>query len=636
VGKKITATVTAKKAGFDDVVKTVETVAATLGFIASPPTPTISVTSGGTVKAGSTLTAAPGVAPAGATLKGYQWSRATTATGAYTPIAEATASTYVLTGADTAKFIKVAAIWSKTDYSDTPSALSVATAAVAAGTFTTTPVPTIVVPAEGVKVGQTLTADEGTWLPSQDSFTYVWKIANTNLLPTATTGWTVITGATNRTYDVKPADADKFIMVEVTGVKAGYTSVKKPVASATVAVARLPFTTAPTPTISVSGDGVAAVGKVLTAVAGVWSPAAASPPTTVSPTTLSYVWKRNGVAIAGATGAAYTLVLADLSQPITVTVTGTLTGYVTTAKTSEATAAVIKGTFGTAPTPTITLSAGATAPFATKTITAAVGGTWLPTQDSFTYQWAVGGVAVAAPSTTLTPYVVKAADLGKKITMTVTAKKNGYDDLSRTSAETAPVTLGFIASPPTPTISGTVKAGNTLTAAPGTAPAGATLKGYQWSRATTATGAYTAIAEATASTYTLTGTDTAKFIKVAVIWSKTDYSDTPSALSVATAAVAAGTFSATATPTIEGTVRVDSVLTANEGSWALAPDSYTYKWFISTSSTGTYMAIANAIAKTYRVTAGDLNKFLKVEITAVKTGYTTSIAFRSAATTAIG
>jgi hypothetical protein len=237
-----------------------------------------------------------------------------------------------------------------------------------------------------------------------------------------------------------------------------------------------------------------------------------------------------------------------------------------------------------------------------------------------------------------TVYLVKAADLGKKITATVTAKKAGYDDVV-TTVETVAVTLGFMASPPTPTISvtsgGSVKAGSTLTAAPGTAPAGSTLQGYQWSRATTATGVYTNIPEATANTYVLTGSDTAKFIKVTTIWSKTDYSDT-TALSAATVAVAAGTFSSTATPTIDGTVRVDSVLTANEGAWAPTPDSYTYKWFISPSSTGTYTAITNATAQTYRVAAGDLNKYLKVEITAVKTGYTTSAAFRSAATAAVG
>jgi hypothetical protein len=307
---------------------------------------------------------------------------------------------------------------------------------------------------------------------------------------------------------------------------------------------------------------------------------------------------------------------------------------VTTDKTSEATATVIKGTFATAPTPTITLSTGATAPFTTKTITATVGGTWLPTQDSFTYQWAVGGVAVAPPSTALTSYVVKELDLGKTITMTVTAKKNGYDDLSRTSVESAPVTLGFIASLPTPTITGTVKAGNMLTATKGTAPAGATFVGYQWSRATTATGVYTNIAEEVSETYTLTGADTAKFIKVAAIWSKTDYSNT-SALSTATGVVAAGTLSSAVTHYIEGSANVGSTLTANEGAWSPTPDSYTFKWLISTSSTGTYTAIASATARTYRVAAGDLNKFLKFEITAVKTGYTTSVAFRSAATAAV-
>jgi hypothetical protein len=346
------------------------------------------------------------------------------------------------------------------------------------------------------------------------------------------------------------------------------------------------------------------------------------------------VWKRNGVAISGATASTYTLVAADLSQPITVTVTGTLATYVTTVKTSDATANVIKGTFGTTPTPTITLSTGATAPFTTKILTA-VSGTW-DAGSTLSYQWAVAGNDVAAPLGTGSTYTVLAANLGKIITVKVTAKKLGYDDLSRTSAESAPVTLGFITSLPTPTITGTVKAGNTLTAAKGTTPAGATFVGYQWSRATTATGVYTNIDEAVWETFTLTGADTAKFIKVAAIWSKTDYSNT-SALSAATAtAVAAGTFSATATPTIDGSVNVGSTLTANEGAWSPTPDSYTYKWLISTSSTGTYTAIANATTTSYRVAAGDLNKFIKVEITALKAGYTTSVAFRSAATAAVG
>jgi hypothetical protein len=146
---------------------------------------------------------------------------------------------------------------------------------------------------------------------------------------------------------------------------------------------------------------------------------------------------------------------------------------------------------------------------------------------------------------------------------------------------------------------------------------------------------YTNIENAMAETYTLTGADTAKFIKVAAIWSKTDYSNT-AALSAATVAVAPGTLSSAVTHFIEGSANAGSTLTANEGAWAPTPDSFTYKWLISTSLTGTYTAITNATAKTYRVAAGDLNKFIRVEITAVKAGYTTSAPFRSAATTAVG
>jgi hypothetical protein len=47
-------------------------------------------------------------------------------------------------------------------------------------------------------------------------------------------------------------------------------------------------------------------------------------------------WNRNGVPIASATGTAYQLVPGDVRQRITVTVTGSLAGYITVAKTSSA------------------------------------------------------------------------------------------------------------------------------------------------------------------------------------------------------------------------------------------------------------------------------------------------------------
>jgi hypothetical protein len=60
---------------------------------------------------------------------------------------------------------------------------------------------------------------------------------------------------------------------------------------------------------------------------GSWGPA---------PVQLAYRWKRNGVAIAGATGRTYTLTRSDAGKSVTVTVTGRKFGYTTVSKTSAA------------------------------------------------------------------------------------------------------------------------------------------------------------------------------------------------------------------------------------------------------------------------------------------------------------
>jgi hypothetical protein len=138
-------------------------------------------------------------------------------------------------------------------------------------------------------------------------------------------GVTII-GATAATYKPVAADTGKTLTVTVTGTKTGYTTTAK-TSTATTAVAAAPLT-APVPTIT----GTARVGSTLTAVPGTWGPA---------PVTLAYQWKANGVTIIGATAATYKPVAADTGKTLTVTVTGTKTGYTTTAKTSTATTAVV-------------------------------------------------------------------------------------------------------------------------------------------------------------------------------------------------------------------------------------------------------------------------------------------------------
>jgi hypothetical protein len=168
-----------------------------------------------------------------------------------------------------------------------------------------TPAPSIIGTA---KVGNILTVRTSTWEPKPVALTYQWN-RNGN----------AIAGATNPTYTVVPADAGTQITISVTGAKAGFTSATK--TSAATARVPQPIITGVAPTVS----GVLKVGQKLTAKAGAWTP---------QPVTVTYQWKRNGVAIPGATATTYSLVAADKGATITVATTGTKAGYPSLVKTS--------------------------------------------------------------------------------------------------------------------------------------------------------------------------------------------------------------------------------------------------------------------------------------------------------------
>ena len=600
LGKQMSVVLTPVKAGYASTTQTSASsavVAATM-FTAAP-VPTIT----GTVKVGSTLTGVPGTwnPVVSSSDFGWAWSISGSATGTYAPIAGATASTYVLQAADSGKFVKVTVTGKKSGYADTARS-SVATVSVTPGTFATPPVPTI---SGTAKVGQTLTANEGTWSPTTDSYTYVWSSA-----ATATGTYAAISGATGKTYGLKTTDRGKFIKVTVTGVKSGYAPATSLSAATSVVVAA--FTTAPTPTIT----GTVRVGQTLTAVPGTWSPVAA----------FTYQWKRTAgdvtTNISGATLATYVLTGADRGAVISVAVTGAAATYETTTKTSDSTEAVASGVF-TAPTPTITGTA-----ISAQTLTA-VPGTWAPVA-TLTYRWLAGTDQVGTAST----LPVTTDMVGKQITVEVTGAATGYTSQTKTSAATAAVTLPLIAAAPTPTISGTVKFGNTLTAAAGTAPALATVKSYQWSRATTATGVFENITDATSSTYALTASDVTKFTRVTVTWQKSGSGDTPKT-SASTVVVAALTFATPPVPTITGTKTVGQTLTANRGTWTTAADTYTYTWSRASVAKGPYVAISGATTATYTLQSADLGKFIKVTVTGTKAGYTNITSGLSAATTVI-
>src|SRR4051794_32423927 len=84
------------------------------------------------------------------------------------------------------------------------------------------------------------------------------------------------------------------------------------------------------------------------------------------------------------------------------------------------------------------------------------------------------------------------------------------------------------------------------------------------------------------------------------------------------AAVAgAATPTNTSPPTISGTPKVGSTLTANEGTWANSPTSYTYQWQRCASDGRSCGDITAGTAKTYAPTTGDVGHALRVVVTAV-------------------
>ena len=199
--------------------------------------------------------------------------------------------------------------------------------------------------------------------------------------------------------------------------------------------------------------GTPVVGVTLSATPGTWGPAPG----------ITYQWKSSGTAISGATGSTFTPTATQLGHPITVTVTGTQSGYTTASTTSLATSNVGLGTLS-ATTPTI-----AGSPVVGGTLTA-VPGKWRPYPVVMSYQWYVGGAAF--PGATAQTFVIPGSAAGQAISVAATGSETGYTPTTLTSAATAAVTGGAL-SGPTPTITGNPQVGATLTGESGHLGAGA-------------------------------------------------------------------------------------------------------------------------------------------------------------------
>ena len=521
----------------------------------------------GTTSVGQTLTVGT-LTPFGATAS-YQWQRSN-GTGPFTDIVGGTASSYTLTGNDSNCYVRVVArgtgAYTGTVVSDYVGLVGAAIKQV-----------TEIGPIGGTAtVGQTLTA--GTVSPTGAIVTYQWQRAAT---PDGTYG--NILGATGNTYTLTAADQGQYI--RVTAIGSGNFS------GTVISAYKGPVTAGQLTAIGPI-SGTATIGQTLTA--GTLTPYG---------TTVEYQWQScsttNGTYenILNANASTYTVKESDerLYIRVVATATGSCTGEAISAYT---------GPVSRTATPITAIGAISGIAQVNQTLTA---GPVDPFGATVTYQWQRSDINVGIyeniPGATSNCYTLTTADLNKYIK--VQAVGSGTYTETVTSECKGPVTAGAITA--IGPISGTTSVGQTLTV--GTLmPFGATAT-YQWQRSNSA-GSFVDIVGGTASSYTLTGTDSWCYIRV-IATGTGAYTGT--VVSDYVGRVVASATPLTSIDPIGGTAAVGQTLTA--GTVNPTGAIVTYQWQSADTADGVYGNILGATAKSYTLTAADKDKFIRVVAT---------------------
>jgi hypothetical protein len=221
----------------------------------------------------------------------YQWLRSGS------PIPDANAATYEVSGADLNKPISLRVTGHLPGYRDTVSTSNAITAVSGPAPTTATP-PSI---SGSGRVGSTLTATPPTWNEPGVTMTYQWLRDDA-----------AISFQTGATYTVASSDVDHDISVRVIGRKSGYGD-----ATVTSNVIRGALGPEPECDTPPSISGTPAVGQQLWATTGTWSG--------LTGLTYSYQWLREGAPVW--TGNSYRLTAADAGRQLTVEVVARKTGY---------------------------------------------------------------------------------------------------------------------------------------------------------------------------------------------------------------------------------------------------------------------------------------------------------------------
>lgn len=440
----------------------------------------------------------------------------------------------------------------------------------ALGKLVNTPIPTIV---GNPVVGSELQALAGNW-DSGVQVSYQWFRGSVPIL-----------GATGAKYVVVGPDSGSSLKVVTTGSKANFTSVERTSAPTRVVTTGTTVLQDIQQSAKPLVKGSAQVGQSLSLDTGSWAPGVS----------LSIQWLRNGQPILGASSTSYKLLPIDFSARISASVTGSMAGYKSLTLVSDLSAEVAAATFSDIGTPLITgtNSVGSTL--------ALVPGLW-DKSAKLAIKWLVNGTPVTGE--TGTTYILRAADLGKTVSATITATALGYRTETKVVSTSTLVSTGSISPAPTPIISGTNSVGSILTANPGVWLQGVSLS-YQWERDGTP------IAAATGTTYRILASDVGATLSVTVTGSKAGF-QTVTKSGTYTGQVPSSSFQSTPAPDLVWNLRTYSVgpgLYWDEGT------TFSYQWLRNG------VAIPNATLTSYVATDQDAGQKLSLSVTGSKPGF---------------
>lgn len=239
-------------------------------------------------------------------------------------------------------------------------------------------------------------------------------------------------------------------------------------------------------------------------------------------------------------------------------------------------------------------------------LTATRGGWVQGAKVTISWQWLADGTPIAGA--TKKRFVPTAAEKGKRLTVAVTARRDGFTPATVSSAPTEPVQRGTFTVLAPPTITGDPTVDEVLTATPATWSPASDNPLYRWK----ADGVL--IEEATGPTLTLTRDLLGKKIVVATHGRGPGYKNSP-VRSAPVGPVVIGRIVKSAPTTVAGRARVGAVLTATPGPVQPADAAASYQWLRDGAP------IEGATAATYAVTAADLGAVLSVRVTRTRRNY---------------